>query len=149
MPAVKLPVCQSYHVRESSLPSSGSRDSKGLRVGRRGFNYRQGQDAFPFATASGPALGPTQPSIQFELRVISPGIKRPGREVNHSSSSRANVTNSGLYIHSPIRLHGVVFNQLSTGSISSYCLYFACSKDDQSLKPSIAENLPQTLGHSQ
>jgi hypothetical protein len=35
-------------------------------------------------TASGQALGPTQPPIQWVPRALSPGTKRPGREAGHS-----------------------------------------------------------------
>jgi hypothetical protein len=58
---------------------------------------------FLLSTSFRPVLGPTQPSIQ---RV--PGAKRPGRE--------AEVKNTWIYTaHSPIRLHGVVLNLLSSG----------------------------------
>jgi hypothetical protein len=51
-------------------------------------------------------LRPTQPPIQWV-----PGVRWPGREAHHSTSSTAEVKNRwGLYLHSPIRLHGVVFN---------------------------------------
>jgi len=33
--------------------------------------------------------------------VISPWVKRPGREINHSSPSNAEVKNEGLYCYSP------------------------------------------------
>jgi hypothetical protein len=40
-----------------------------------------------------------------------PEVKRPGREVDHSPPTSAEVKkNVTLYIHSPIRLHGVVLN---------------------------------------
>jgi hypothetical protein len=36
-----------------------------------------------------------------------PGVKRPGREVDHSPPSSADVKNPvGLHLHSPIHLHG-------------------------------------------
>jgi len=44
---------------------------------------------FLFATASSPALGPTQPPIQ-----LAPGVKRPGREADHSPPSSAEVKNT-------------------------------------------------------
>jgi hypothetical protein len=37
-----------------------------------------------FSTSSGQALGPTQPPIQWVPGVLSPAIKRPGREAHHS-----------------------------------------------------------------
>jgi hypothetical protein len=39
---------------------------------------------FPFATASRPVLGPTQPPIHWVLVFISPGINRPGNEAGRS-----------------------------------------------------------------
>jgi hypothetical protein len=39
------------------------------------------------------------------------GIKRPGREADYSPPSSAEVKNYGaIYLHSPMRLHGVVLN---------------------------------------
>jgi len=52
----------------------------GLRAGRPVFDSRHGQKLLLFATASRPALGFTQPSIQWIPGFLSPGIKRPGRE---------------------------------------------------------------------
>jgi hypothetical protein len=47
-------------------------------------------------------------SIQWVPGVVSPAVKRPGREADHSSAISAEVD---LYIPSPLRLHGVVLNQ--------------------------------------
>jgi len=44
---------------------------------------------FLFATASGPALRPTQPPIQRVPGALFPGIKRPGRKADHSHPSTA------------------------------------------------------------
>jgi hypothetical protein len=44
---------------------------------------------FSSPKASRPALGPTQPSIQWVPGEISPGVKRPGREADHSPPSSA------------------------------------------------------------
>jgi hypothetical protein len=33
--------------------------------------------------------------------VLSPGVKWPGREINHSSPSNAEVKNEGRYFYSP------------------------------------------------
>jgi hypothetical protein len=51
-----------------------------LRAGRPGFVPRQRQKIFLLAPASRPALGPTQPLIQWVPGVLSPGVKR-GRGV--------------------------------------------------------------------
>jgi hypothetical protein len=39
---------------------------------------------------------------------LSPGVKRPRREADHSSPSAEVKKNVDLYIHSPQRLHGIV-----------------------------------------
>jgi hypothetical protein len=83
-----------------------------LRAGRQGFNSRQAQwlDSF-FAAASRPALGPTQPPIQWVQGALSPGVKRSGREVDHSPAPSDEVKNAwSCYPHSPIRLQGVVLS---------------------------------------
>jgi hypothetical protein len=48
------------------------------------------------------ALGPTQPPIQWVLGALFLGIKRPGREADHSLPSSAEVKGwVALYLHSP------------------------------------------------
>jgi hypothetical protein len=49
----------------------------------------------PFVTASRHALGPIQPSNQWEPAALIPGIKRQGREADHSPPSNAKVKNGG------------------------------------------------------
>jgi hypothetical protein len=47
---------------------------------------------FLLAPASRPALGPTQPPVQWVPGVLSPGGKaRPGRDADHSPPSSAEV----------------------------------------------------------
>jgi hypothetical protein len=41
---------------------------------------------------------------------FSPGVKRQGREADHSPSTSAEVKKMWTYIHSFIRFHGVVLN---------------------------------------
>jgi hypothetical protein len=56
---------------------------------------------FLFATASGPALGPTQPPIKWVPWALL-GVKRPGCEADHSPPSSAEVKECvALYLHSP------------------------------------------------
>jgi hypothetical protein len=84
-----------------------------LRNGRPAFDSRQGQGFSFFATASRPALGPTQTLIQWVPRAISPGVKRPGREGDHSFPSSAEVKNAWSYTSiPPICLHGMVLCQV-------------------------------------
>jgi hypothetical protein len=66
---------------------------------------------FLFTTASRPALGPTQPPIQWVLWSVSLGIKRPGREADHTPASSVEIKNawsctSTLLIYP----HGVVLS---------------------------------------
>jgi hypothetical protein len=63
---------------DSSVSSNGL-DSRGSIPGRE-------------STASRPALGPIQPPIQW---VLSPAVKRQGREADHSPPSSAKVKNGG------------------------------------------------------
>jgi hypothetical protein len=52
-----------------------------------------------------------QPPIQWVPGALSLGVKLPGREADHSPPSSAEVKESmELYLHSPIRLHGVVLS---------------------------------------
>jgi hypothetical protein len=72
---------------------------------------QQGLGIFLFITASRPALGPTQPPIQWIPGAPSLGVKRPGREADHSHPSSAEVKGCvEPYLHSLIRLNCVVPN---------------------------------------
>jgi hypothetical protein len=53
-------------------------------------------EIFRFAIASRPALGHTQPPIQWVR-----GVKRPGREADHSPSSSAELENAWSYTSTP------------------------------------------------
>jgi hypothetical protein len=88
--------------------------SAGQRAGWSGFwgsIPRQGVGIFLFTTASRPALELTQPPIQRVPGVLSLRVERPRREADHSPPSIAEVKEFvKLYLHSPIRLHGVVLS---------------------------------------
>jgi hypothetical protein len=56
---------------------------------------------FLFSTSSRPVLGPTQPPIQWVPWAISPGVKRPGREADHSPPTGAEVKNTWIYTSTP------------------------------------------------
>jgi hypothetical protein len=76
------------------------------------FDSRRGLGIFLFTTASRTALGPTQNPIQWVLGAVSLVVKRSGREADHSPPSSAEVKEClELYLHSPIRLHGVVLSK--------------------------------------
>jgi hypothetical protein len=55
------------------------------------FVSRRGQGIFLFTAVSRTALGPTQPPIQWVPGSLSLGVKRPGREADHSPPSSAEV----------------------------------------------------------
>jgi hypothetical protein len=59
----------------------------GYGAGRPRFDPRQRQDIFLYSTASTSALEPPQSHIQWVQEAVSPRVKRPGREVDHSPSS--------------------------------------------------------------
>jgi hypothetical protein len=46
---------------------------------------------FLFSTSSKPVMGPTQPPIKWVPGALSLGVKRPGREANHSPPISAEV----------------------------------------------------------
>jgi hypothetical protein len=55
---------------------------------------RQGQRIFPLSSVSRPALGPTQPPVQWVPESFTRGKARPGREAHHSPPSSAEVVRS-------------------------------------------------------
>jgi hypothetical protein len=81
--------------------------SAGLRAG-----YQQG---FLFATASRPAIGPTQFPIQWVTGYPSLGVKRPGREATYLHLVTRSKNAWSYTSTSPIGLNGVV-PTLSTGT---------------------------------
>jgi hypothetical protein len=56
---------------------------------------------FLLTTASRRVLGPTKPPIQWAPSALSLGVKLPGREADHSSSSSAEVKNAWSYTSTP------------------------------------------------
>jgi hypothetical protein len=63
----------------------------GWTIGVLGFDSQQGLGIFLFTAASRVVLGPTQPPIQGVSGALSLGVKRPGRETDHSPPSSAKV----------------------------------------------------------
>jgi hypothetical protein len=53
---------------------------------------------FLLSTSSRPILGPTKPTIQWIAGVLFPGVKRSGRETDHSSPTNADVKITWLFI---------------------------------------------------
>jgi hypothetical protein len=75
------------------------RDKDSLRAGRSGDRIPVGGEIFPYL--SRPALGPTQPPIQW-VSGLSRGVKWPGRDVDHPPPSSAEVEGRvELYIFTP------------------------------------------------
>jgi hypothetical protein len=56
---------------------------------------------FLFSTASRPALGPTQPPIQWVQGALSSGVKQQGREADHSPPTSAEVKKMWIYTSIP------------------------------------------------
>jgi hypothetical protein len=85
--------------------------SAGRRARWSGFETRQGLRIFLYTTASRTTLGPTQPPNQWVPGAFSLGVKRSGREADHSPPSSAEVKNAWSYTSAPpIRPHGVVLS---------------------------------------
>jgi hypothetical protein len=62
-------------------------------------------------TASSPALEPTRPPMQWVPGDITLGIRRPGREANHSPPSSPEVKNAWSNTSTLlVRLHDVVLS---------------------------------------
>jgi hypothetical protein len=78
-----------------------------LRGGWQEFDSRQGQENFLLSTAYRPALGPTQPPIQWVPEAVSSGVNWPVSEADHSLPTSGEVQ---LYLHSPIRLYDFMLN---------------------------------------
>jgi hypothetical protein len=74
----------------------------GYGLDDRGFGVRVhvGSRIF-FSTSSRLALWATQPPIQWEPGALSPGIKRQGREADHSSPAIAEVKKTWIYTVTP------------------------------------------------
>jgi hypothetical protein len=81
----------------------------GWTIGRSRFDPQQGKRNFLLAPVSRPALGPTQPPIQWVLGVLSPGVKH-GRGVTLTTHPHLvpRLSMSRSYTSSPpMRLHGM------------------------------------------
>jgi hypothetical protein len=63
----------------------------GLDIGVLRFDSRRGLEIILFTAAFRTVLGPTQPPTQWVSGAISLGVKRPGREADHSPPSSAEI----------------------------------------------------------
>jgi hypothetical protein len=73
------------------LKKEKKRENTGWTFGVLGVDSQRGLGIFLFTTASRTALGPTHPPIQWVPGALSLGVKRLGREVDHSPPSSAEV----------------------------------------------------------
>jgi hypothetical protein len=90
-----------YIPHKSQDSSVGISTDYGLEDWMIGVRIPAGAGKFLFDTVSRPALGPTQPPIQWVIGLISLGVKRPKRETGHSPPSSAEVKECvELYLHS-------------------------------------------------
>jgi hypothetical protein len=67
----------------------------GYGLESRGSIPDRGKRFFPFSTAPRPAMEPTLPPVQWVAGVLFPGVKRLGRDADHSTPSNAEVKNGG------------------------------------------------------
>jgi len=82
-----------------------------LQDGWLGFNFQQEQGIFLFTAVSIPALGLTQPPIQWVSGALSLGVKWLGHEVDRSHPSSAEVKNAWSCTSTPpICLHVMVLS---------------------------------------
>jgi hypothetical protein len=73
-----------FDIRISSdFPEELSRYCDELRAGMPEFDFRQEQEIPLFSIASGPALEPSQPPIQWVQDVLSLGVQRQKREADY------------------------------------------------------------------
>jgi hypothetical protein len=76
-----------------------------------GFDFPLELGIFLFTAVSRTALEPIQPPIQWIPGALSLGVKRPGREAEHSPPSSVEVNNTWSYTFTPpIRRHGVLLS---------------------------------------
>jgi hypothetical protein len=66
-----------------------------LWVGQPGFDPGEAEDIHISSTMSRPALGFVEPSIPWVPGELQPGVKRQGRDADHSPPSSAEVKNGG------------------------------------------------------
>jgi hypothetical protein len=89
-------VCTLYHPHKNEYALGYGLDDRGSRV-----RFPAGLRIFLLTTASRPALGPTHPPNQWVPGALSLGVKRPGREADHSPPSSSEFKNACSYTSSP------------------------------------------------
>jgi hypothetical protein len=108
-PSVTIPVAPMITVsRDSSVSTAlgSGLDDRGSMV-----RFPAGAGNFSLHHRVQNGYGAYPASYQWVPEALSVGVKRPGREADHSPPSSAEVKGwVELYLHSPIRLHGVVLS---------------------------------------
>jgi hypothetical protein len=66
-----------------------------------GLEGRGRGKTFILSRSSRSLPGPTQPPIQCVPGALSPGVKRPGREVDHTPPTSAEVKKAYIYTFTP------------------------------------------------
>ena len=90
------------YVTEWLKPGWRSRYGDWLRAGRpSGRSSSPGGGKNFYFISSRPALGPTNPPIQWVLGPLSAGVKRPGREADHWSRTNAEVKKTWVHTSTP------------------------------------------------
>jgi hypothetical protein len=69
------------------MQEEGTSIANGYGLDDRGVAVRVPVGSRIFSTASRPALGPTQPPIQWVTGAVSLGVKRAGREAKQALTS--------------------------------------------------------------
>jgi hypothetical protein len=103
-----MPLLQLHESRDSSV---GIGTGYGLDDQGGGSSSPSRVRNFHFAISSRPALGSTQPPIKWVPGALSLGVKRQGREADHSPPTSAEVNKMWIYTSTPpLRLQGVMLN---------------------------------------
>jgi hypothetical protein len=89
-----------FFVSTRSLYSSVS-IATGYGLYDRGVGVRVPEGSRIFSKSSRPALRFTQSPIQWVRGAVFPGVKRPGREVDHSPPTSAEVKPMWIYTSTP------------------------------------------------
>jgi hypothetical protein len=95
MRALPLTFKYSLIIYRMTFPSTLYYSDYGPCAGLPGFDSRHDKFSL-FSTAPRLALGPTQTPIHWVPGAISPDVKPPGLEANHSPQSSAEVKNDGV-----------------------------------------------------
>jgi hypothetical protein len=82
-------------------PDSAVGIAAGYELDDRDVGIRVPSGSIFLFMPSRPALGPTQPPIQWVPGALSLGVKRPGREAHHSPPVSAEVKKTCVYTSTP------------------------------------------------